>query len=267
MFVILNIKASGKRRIKKGKTVGTVREQLTYGNEKFYIADIFDSAAGVNWNEAAAFLGRHGKRVLLSRSLILPENCPLKRFSAEKYRNVLVFNSVTEIIRQLYSIGERIHCCIYDPNGAYVFMMPKIAEYAAKTTVVTNSPVLYDSAVFSIYKQTGAGITVTDSKCSLFQGDIVIDTSGLIKSDEQLVFSISNNGCFPKHTEGFNDLKSMCPPYIDPLDFLGAMYELNREYRLSRSAARVFLKDEKAFTLSELAALILNRQKKLSYIC
>ena len=69
MFVILNVVSSGKKKTKKGKAVRKVSEFRTNGGERFYIVDVNDSANGVDWDEVAAFIGKHSSRVLAGENM------------------------------------------------------------------------------------------------------------------------------------------------------------------------------------------------------
>lgn len=260
MFVVINVKDSGKRKIRKGRTVDKVHEYFTSGGEKFYITDVLDSGVGVNWNETAAFIGRHSNHVLLDRRIILPVDCPVQRFTAQKYRNILIFNTVGVILRQMFLAGCRPQSFIYDPDGEYSFLLSKIAQFSAQTTVITEKNYFYYSHVSELYTQYGAGVTVTDEIGSIPSDAVVIDTQGDMKCTSDMFFSVSDNGITPKYADGFNDIKAMCPPYIDSVDFLGAVYEYNRDKRLENSVCRIFMHNDENFSVSELSEMFINRK-------
>lgn len=260
LFVIINIKESGKRKIRKGRTVDKVHEYFTSGGERFYITDVFDSGVGVNWNETASFIGRHSKHVLLDRRIILPENCPVQRFTAEKYRNILLFNTVELILRQMFLAGCRPQCCIRDPKGEYAFLLDKIVRFSAQTTVITENRFRYYPQISDIYTRFGAGVTVTDKTESISTDAVIIDTAGALGINSEMLFSVDKNGFSPKYADGFNELKAMCPPYIDSVDFLGAIYEFNRDKRLESSLCRVLKRKNEDFTVSELSEMFINRK-------
>lgn len=260
MFVVVNVKDSGKRKIRKGRTVDSVREYKTSGSERFYIADVFDSRTGVNWEETAAFIGRHSRNILIDKRINLPENGPVSRFCADKYRNILLFNTLEMIFKQMYLAGCRGECVIYDPNGKYSFLLPRAARFSAMTTVITKREYVYYPVVSSLYKGFGAGVTVTDKKDLLQSDAVIIDTQGTLDIDSRTLFSVSENGITPKYAEGLNDLKALCPPYIDTIDFLGAVNQFNSDTRTENSLVRIFMRNEEDITASDLATEIINRK-------
>ena len=73
MFVIINIVETGKKKIKRGKTVSSVRDFHMSGGERFYIVDVCDSEKGVNWDDVSYFIGKHGKRVLMDENFSFSE--------------------------------------------------------------------------------------------------------------------------------------------------------------------------------------------------
>lgn len=260
MFVVVNVKESGKRKIRKGRTVDKVHEYFTPGGERFYITEVLDSSAGVNWEEAASFIGRHCSHVLLDRRIVLPEDCPVQRFCAEKYRNVLLFNTVGLILRQMFLAGCRPACYINDPNGRYAFLLPKVARFSAQTTVITDKGFLYYPVVSSLYTQFGAGVTVTHRSENISSDAVIIDTDASMNFSYPLLFSVDSNGIAPKYADGFNDLKSLCPPCVDSIDFLGAVYEFNRDKRLENSFVRIFSQNDADISVSQLAERLINRK-------
>lgn len=260
MFVVVNVKDSGKRKVRKGRTVDSVREYKTSGGERFYITDVLDSEVGVNWDETAAFIGRHSKNILLNKGIILPENCSVSRFCAHRYINILLFNTAELIFKQMYLAGCRPECVIYDPNGKYSFLLPKAARFSAQTTVITNREYVYYPVVSSLYTGMGAGVTVTDKKDALKSDSVIIDTEGSLDIDSDMLFSVSDNGITPKYAEGLNDLKALCPPYIDTIDFLGAVHQFNGDKRTENSLVRIFRRKDEDITVSCLAEEIINRK-------
>lgn len=262
MFVVVNVKESGKRKIRKGRTVDRVRECRTSGGERFYIADVLDSATGVNWNETASFLGRHSKNILLNKKIFLPENCPVKRYDALRYRNILIFNTAEMILRQSFLAGCRSECVIFDRDGKYGFLLHKAARFAFHTTVVTKKEYLYFSAVSSLYKSIGASVTVTDEIAKIPPNVIVLDTDGMCNMASDFLFSVRDNGITPKYAEGLNDLKALCPEYIDSVDFLGAVYEYNRDKRPENATVRIFSNNGENITAAEIAQDLIKRKKE-----
>lgn len=267
MFVVVNVKPSGKRKIKKGKTVEKIHELFTAKGERFYVADVLDSEKGVDWNEVSRFLGRHSSHILLDKNIILPENADVGRFEPVAFKNLLIFNTLELLLKQMYLAGCRAACYINDPKGEYYPLLDKIVRYAAQTTVITSNRFRYLSRAAQIYRDYGAGISITERTEIKSDNSIVIDTAGTFFG-AGVVFSAYNNGITPKYTEGFNELKALCPAYIEPVDFLGAVYELNRDKRLNNALCRVFTSDGRDIKVLELLEKLVpkNTQSESSII-
>lgn len=252
MFVILNIVASGKRKIKRGKTVNEVHEISTSGGERFYVVDVCDSSKGVNWDEVSHFIGKHSKKVLLDRQFCFPELTSLTRFEPLNFKNVLLFNTVEMILREMYLSGIKIKCIVNDPTAIYSSCLSKIVRFASQTTVVTKCDYRYFSEIRGLYAEYGAGVTVSDKASVPDSRTFIIDTSCSFENNASgYLFSVSN-GITPLTVDGFNHLKVLCPEYIDSLDFLGAVYEMNRDNSLADAFCSEFLCNDERKTVSEL---------------
>ena len=263
MFVILNVIGSGKRKVRRGKTVDQVYEYSTGNGERFYIIDVLDSAKGVNWDDVAYFTGKHGKAVLLDRRYALPEFSPIGRFEPLHFKNVLLFNTLNSILKQLYLHGERIRCRLYDPEGLYAAHLPKLVRFACETTVVTNKDYRYFAEADSLYCDYGASVRITREKPTEDDAAIILDTVGsLRRTDRGCLFSVAENGFTPSKTDGLQDLKTLCPPYIDPLDFLGAVYEKNHDRRPGSALCRTFRLGDQEITVPELTEQILRHRNE-----
>ena len=264
MFVILNVVSSGKKKTKKGKAVRKVSEFRTNGGERFYIVDVNDSANGVDWDEVAAFIGKHSSRVLAGENISFGDDCCVKKFTGEKFFNMLIFNTLSIIIKELYLSGIRTKCYINDRKGNYAFLLPLIARYSAETVVITKNEYRYFSQVQSLYNDIGAGVVITDSIKDAESHSIIIDTDNTFDyKGKGLLFSFSR-GIVPAETEGFDDIKSLCPSYINRNIFLAAVNEFNFEKRLSRAYCSSFLRNGEKIFVPE---LIEEMKSEISSFC
>lgn len=241
MFVILNVRSSGKKRIKRGQTVSRVHEYFTQGNQRFYIAEVMDSAQGVNWEEVSTFLGKHRKTVLMDRRYSLPSDASLKRFEPREFRNILLFNTMSMILKELYLSGFRVKVCINDPDALYPHLTEKIVRYAAQTVIVTKNKFKYFPETEFLYEYYGAGITVSQ-RCDVSDTTLILDTDGRFPcTGKGLLFSAGMYGHTPLDVDGFGHLKALRPSYIDMLDFLGAVHKFNRCDALADAVLSSFL--------------------------
>ena len=252
MIVVLNLVESGKKKVRKGQTVRKVTEHQTGGGERFYIVDVSDSETGVNWDEVAAFIGRHSARVITDRTLYLPDDSILKRFTNEKFINILLFNTMSMIFKELYMSGFRTKCYINDRDGKYSYLLPCIAGYSGETVVVTRNDYRYFPQIQSVYGEFGAGVTVTAGRCEPEMHSFIIDADGTYPYNGKGILFSAHSGISPCRVEGFDDIRKMCPAFIDDNDFLGAMYEMNREKRLSHAFCATMCSDAEEKTVHEI---------------
>ncbi|MBR5497097.1 MAG: hypothetical protein IKV76_03860 [Clostridia bacterium] len=259
MFVILNVVSSGKKKTKKGKAVRKVSEFRTNGGERFYIVDVNDSANGVDWDEVTAFIGKHSSRVLAGENIRFGDDCSVKKFTGEKFFNMLIFNTLSIIIKELYLSGLRTKCYINDKKGQYAFLLPLIARYSAETIVITKNDYRYFSQVQSVYDEIGAGVVITDSIKDAESHSIIIDTDNTFDYRGKGFLFSACRGFIPAKTEGFDDIKKLCPGYIDENVFLAAVNEFNFEKRLSRAYCLSFIENNEEITVTELVEYMKNR--------
>lgn len=252
MFVILNVVSSGKRKVRKGQTVRKVSEYQTGGGERFYVVDICDSETGINWDEIGAFIGRHSAGVLADKNLYLPADSGIKRFNTEKFFNIILFNTLNIVLKELYLSGFRTKCYVNDKSGKYSFLLPGIVRYSGETVVVTGNEYRYFSQIHSLYDDMGAGVTLTDKTCEPEAHAFIIDTDGTFPYDGKGVLFSATAGLKPCAIEGFDELKKMCPEHIEINDFLAALYELNRERRLSHAFCRTMSRCDEELSVFEL---------------
>lgn len=254
MFVIINIVETGKKKIKRGKTVNNVRDVHMSGGERFYIVDVCDSEKGVNWDEVSYFVGKHSKRVLTDKQICFSEFSAMERFNAVRFKNILLFNTLEMILRELYLSGMRIRCVVNDPQALYVQNLPKIVRFAARTTVVTENNFRYFAEISDIYAKFGAGITVADVMPETDEKTLILDTSGDVATEISGYLFSAQKAIRPVCVDGFSHLKSLCPSYIDHIDFLGAMYEMNNEKSLSGACCSQFSDGCGRYTVQEMIA-------------
>ena len=255
MFVVLKIQKTDKRTVKRGKTIHDVRLVSTGGGQCFYEVTALAGENGVSWAEVAAITGNHGRHLLLSDDVHLPEDCPVARFDSSHFRNILIFNTVELILKELFFMGARMRCIVNDPDGLYSEHIRKIVRFSAHTTVVTENGFRYFSAVRDIYSDMGAGVTLTDNISNISHDALCIDTSGTLRGENSRTFS-PFRGISPFRADCRGGADRFCPSYINSIDFLGAMLRLNGKTALSQAVCRSFMLDGKPFTPYELARLI-----------
>ena len=257
MFVILKIIRTDKRRIKKGRTINSVRIVNTGKGQCFYEIEVLSGEEGIAWSEVVNLIGRHSRNVLVPEGYIPPADAPVKRFCSNEFRNILLFNTINHVFRELFYLGGRAVCVVNDPDGAYAQYLCRIVKYIPRITVVTENEFRYFPHIRNIYSDYGAGITLCDSVEKTDRNSVILDTTGTVSSCGRTVFS-PVNGFSPGRPDGFDEILGFCPDYINQTDFLAAVYRFNRMTELDGALCRTFLSAGRSFTLFETARHILN---------
>ncbi len=255
MFVILKIVRTDKKKIRKGRTIGGVRIVNMGAGQCFYEIEVMSGENGINWDEISSFVGNHGKNLLAESSVSIPADSGLKKYDTTDFRNIMLFNSLKLVFRELFYMGNRVRCVVNDPSGIYAGKLKTIVPYAARITVVTENEFRYFSEIRDIYSVYGAGITLTDSFDEYGDDTVVLDTSGLLKTEKGILFSPSN-GFSPGRADGFDNILEFCPSYISQTDFLAAVCRFNSQPSLNDAFCRTFLHKNRNLTLFETAEYI-----------
>ncbi len=227
MFVVLNVIDTGKRKIKRSKTVLNMRETLLDNNDKFFVVDVAQTQRGINQNDVENFLGSYSKKAVMNGYASKLLGGSVKPFVPDLFFNVLLFNTVAVMIKELYLCGMRTKCYINDPSGEFALMLSDIVRYSAQTVVITQNEHKYYPCVQTIYSDMGATVTITKKSKQIPTDAILIDTAGTMFGGGALTFS-TKNGIAPSEISGFENLKQLCPDFIDENIFLAAVYELTR---------------------------------------
>ncbi len=262
MFVILKIVRTDKKKIRKGRTIGGVRIVNMGAGQCFYEIEVISGENGINWGEISAFVGNHGKNVLTEKSVIIPADSGLKKFDTTEFRNILLFNSLKLVFRELFYMGNRVRCVVNDPSGIYAGKLKTIVPYSARITVVTENEFRYFSEIRNVYSVYGAGITLTDCIEECSDDTVILDTSGKLKTEKGILFSPSD-GFSPGRTDGFDNILDFCPSYISQTDFLAAVCRFNSQPSLNDAFCRTFLHNNRNFTLFETAEYIGNVKENI----
>ena len=263
MFVILKIVRTDKKRIRKGRTIGGVRIVNMGAGHCFYEIEVVSGENGINWAEISAFAGNHGKNILADSSVIIPDSSGIKRFDTTEFRNILLFNSLKLVFRELFYRGYRVRCVVNDPTGIYAGKLKTIVPYAARITVVTENEFRYFSEIRDVYSLYGAGITLTDRVEEISDDTVILDTSGKLKQEKGIVFS-PTSGFSPGRTDGFDNFLDFCPSYVSQTDFLAAVWRFNSQPSLKEAFCRTFLSGNRNFTLYETAEYIADIKEHIS---
>ncbi len=257
MFVILKIVRTDKRRVKKGRTINAVRIVNTGKGQCFYEIEVMSGEEGIAWNEVVNLIGRHSRNVLLPDGFYLPDEAPVKKFSSNEFRNILLFNTMNHVFRDLFYLGGRVGFVVNDPGGDYAQYLCRIVKYIPRITVVTENEFRYFPHIRNIYSDYGAGITLCDSVEKTDRNAVILDTTGTVPSCGRTVFSPAN-GFSPGRPDGFDEILGFCPDYINQIDFLAAVNRFNRMTETDNAVCRTFMSAGRSFTLFETARHMLN---------
>ncbi len=233
MFVILNAVKSERRKIKSSKVILGVKEYFLDSRNKFFVVDVAQTENGVNWRDVKKFLGTHSDKVLFGKNINPPSDGSLKNIDTSEFFNVVLFNTASLLIKNMYLCGLRAKCYVNDPKGNYASLLKYIVKYSAQTVVATENEYKYYPFIRSVYADYGAAVTVSAGVAIPHGNAVVVDTAGGFCSGSALNFSL-HGGISPSEIDGLDKLKQLCPPVVDENSFLAAVYSYsNSEFDLS----------------------------------
>ena len=85
---------------------------------------------------------------------------------------------------------------------------------------------------------------------------LILDTSGDVATEISGYLFSAQKAIRPVCVDGFSHLKALCPSYIDHIDFLGAMYEMNNEKSLSGACCSQFSDGSGRYTVQEMITFL-----------
>lgn len=241
MFAVLIVSPTGKKKIKRGRGIGEIKEH-SLPKGRFYTVELFDSKRGVRLDDAANFLGKYKNRVVTDNHLIIPNDSDIIPLSLDNFFNTLLINTACNILSQAHSGGECLRCVITDKYGKYISKLSMLSKYAEHLTVITDNDE-YKAKADAIYRQTGATIAITRRLNKPWEG-LIVDTDCI--SDCEM--ALSKNAIRPFCVNFYDNIKALCPKNVDEMMFLAAVFEFCPGNGLEEAACSLLQYKDKIMT-------------------
>lgn len=248
MFIVLNAvkPVNGFRSRRKQKKVLKSSEPVAHSTENglpFYTLDILDEKGGINRFEAEEKCGRYVSRIVAPRSLALPDNGRIKRFTPVNSNGLFLLNTVIETLSVISLHPEEICITLLDRNAYMNGEISRLLPCASTTRVITSRPEKYVNACSRIYEDCGASVIVRPLYQPVSKKEIIICCDGATTEEmrNSAVFSFRRgiHGMLRFFSEGIElseKHREFIPESIDSVDFASAVTELcgSTEYKSSR---------------------------------
>ncbi|WP_123811014.1 hypothetical protein [Hydrogenoanaerobacterium saccharovorans] len=217
----------------------------------------------VDWDKVAALCGRAGKNLVMSRCLCPPEDSSIGRFEPTALTSKVLRNTCVEIIRRSKLPLYRKIITLVDPMARYVDFVPELLYHCITVKVVTTQVECYNRLSEHLMEELGASIVVTDDMDS-FGGSVLVicpdsNPADKIVTTVPVLTAGTIDGGFACKLVGDlqiqprGELAACTPKGIAPLDFAGALYELNGWQGAEKLTAHTLRCKENLLTPSQIA--------------
>lgn len=223
MFCVLNVE----------KRPNTLREKLfgsfikdeydakmvpVFKAAPFYTFNVKVGKRGVDWEKIIYTAGKCSRRLVLTNNTLLPPRNDMSQFKSDLLYREIIGNTFAEILKKFNAQKSIV---IIDTDGKSANFLYKVASYASRLTVVTNSKEKYNRVCDNIQQNLGL-CTVLQSAPSEAQFKIDINRSVMTITSEKSCINITD-GCDFTVPEIYEKL---LPANTDKYTFYAALYEL-----------------------------------------
>lgn len=245
MFIVLKTikSAGGFRSRRKQKKALERREPVSHPTANglpFFILDILDGKNGVSRTEIEEKCGRYVSRIIAPRSLRLPDNGRIKRFTPGISNGFFIFNTALDAIEKAGIRPEEVCITLIDRSACMNGEIHRLLPFASTVRTVTSRPERYAAQCRKIYDEYGASVMVRPVYQPSGKKEIIICCDGGTTEAMQnsAVFSFKR-GIYGKlrfFSSGINlseRHRKVIPENIEPVDFAAAVTELcgSTEYK------------------------------------
>lgn len=244
MFVVLGIteqekgyfrrKKQIKRNVQSPAVICRNADGLPY-----FKVDVINGKKGIIWNGIAAKCGRYSSRIVAPRSVSLPDDIGIKRFSPSSTVSNLIFNTAKYIVALASPPPDSFCITVTDRCALFASRICELLPLCSTVRIITLRPEKYAAACEKALSESGATLIIRSSYEPPRKPDIVICCDGAVSAamSEAAVFTFRKKSCGKIRFCGSgialtDEHRSFLPEGIEPLDFAAALTELcgNREY-------------------------------------
>ena len=204
------------------------------GRPLYYLVDFKCPKGKINWDLLLKYCSSYKSRLLLPSDITLPDSIKLRPYNSNKAELILIYNTMLEHIKSSTPCFS-FSLCLSDKDAIIKEKILTALPYFSKINIITDKPHMYKAVSDSIMK--AHGLCLTFSKRPIFTDG----NSFLVTTDPEIV-PLSFKGtvfctqsvCAPdctavrgKHICLTDELSTVIPKGIDPVQFLSAAYEFS----------------------------------------
>ena len=247
MFVVLRVISPpkgifAKSKMKKAVMNSVIQTVSTENGLPFYMLDIPEGMSRTMWETAEKKCGRYASRIVVSRSIPLPDVGKLQRFVPCSMNSALTFNTAAEALKNADIPPDSISITLSDYGARQASELHRILPFASLVRVITAYPERYALPCEKAFREFGASVVIRSCYEPPSKPDIIICCDGRLSphAEKAAVFSHKSKTFGALHFKGTGTLLSnshseVIPESIDSVDFTGAVTELcgGSEYKKS----------------------------------
>ncbi len=205
----------------------------------FMSAEVLCGEKGLDWDEIRAKCGRYSSRLILPKSIDIPDDAGVSRFIPSAMKAILNFNTAVEIFNIASLPASSFSLSVIDLNARFAGKLCKLLPLCSSIKIITDRPEIYAPYCAEAYEKCGASVMLREKfeKGSLRDAVICCENDYEFTDIPEIVFSYSGGDCgnTTVHGSGIrltDEHRRIIGESIDPVDFAGALTELCscREY-------------------------------------
>ncbi len=238
MFIVLRLIEPEKSYFKRKKQLKAIARSPAEicresGSLPFCTLDVINGKHGIINQNFEARCGRYASRIVAPRSIALPDDCNLQRFTPSTIISNLVFNTAKAVVASASPAPESFVLTVTDRCALSVLRVCELLPFCSTVRVITSRPEKYASACEKALNDFGATLILRSAYEPTQKPDIVICCDGVVSTlmNAAAVFAYKRRTCGKIRFCG-NGItlterhREFLPEGIEPLDFAGALTEL-----------------------------------------
>lgn len=212
----------------------------------FFVLEILDGKKGISQSFIEEKCGRYVSRIVAPRSLLLPDNGCIKRFTPGFSNGIFIFNTAVDAIKSAKLRPEEICITVVDRNSVMNGEIHRLLPFSSTVRAITARCEKYSAVCNEIYDEYGASVIVRPVYQPVRKKEIVICCDGATTDEMNKSAVFSHKRCshgrlrFFSHGITLSDNhKKIISDNIESVDFAAAVTELcgSTEYRFSPFSA------------------------------
>lgn len=265
MFVIVTIDQKNHRKLPFRSNKMRSETKMVNGTQVAYIH--LDSDRKIKWKQIGLMTGGLGKKLVLSNRLELPEGSSLKSYKAKRFSELVLINTAVEILKKSKISFYNMSLGIFDRCATRTSLAEIAVKHLPSVKIVTDYPERLKIFSKEMMSEFGAAVVISKelsslNDCCFLVAFDSIETDELSKKSPIILQNVSTEESNESILIGMNEvelpefLAEDCPEDIDKIDFMSALYEINRCSNLRHTQAANLLFNGKIISKEEVSKMV-----------